>query len=134
MKFNFEIEELTHDELVSIISGAMYGISYWASDINPTDLSDYETMETKLVEEGFLEENETVCIEDLLSKVLLEGKTLTIRDSETDKEYEINLDGIKKGVSKSIIEYENDFKIEYWDSYDCDKAIQIAIFDDVIYG
>lgn len=134
MKFNLEIEELTHDELVSIISGAMYGSSYWASDINPTDLSDYETMEEKLVEEGFLEENETVCIEDLLSKVLLEGKTLTIRDSEDDKEYKINLDGIKKGVSKSIIEYENDFKIEYWDSYDCDKAIQIAIFDDVIYG
>ena len=128
MEYNISITELTHDDLVSILSGADYGISYWAESMD-ADQEDYDIAREELIKDM----GDDICYEDVLAVMLKKGKNIVIVDNEDGEFYTLNLNKLLTGVSKAIAEYSLGFDIGYWDAADCDKAIQMAIFDEVIF-
>lgn len=136
MNFDLKVTELSHDELVSIISGADSGISYWAASIwaasMDVDPGDYAKAKDELTEENF---GEGICYEDVIARVLHKGKEIVIVDSESvQTEYKLDLNKLLTGVTKGITDYRLDFDPKEWDAADCDTVIQLAIFGELIYG
>lgn len=129
MEYNISITKLTHDDLVSILSGADTGIAYWAESMD-VDQGDYDIAREELINDM----GDDICYEDVLAAVLEKGKNIVIVDNEDGESYTLNLNKLLIGVSKAITEYSLGFNIGYWDAVACDIAIQCAIFGEVIFG
>ena len=129
MKYNINITELSHDDLVSILSGADSGIAYWAESMY-ADQEDYDAAREELIDDM----GDNICYEDVLATVLKKGKNRVIVDNEDGESYTLNLNKLLIGVSKAIAEQLLSFDIDDWDAADCDIAIQMAIFGEVIFG
>ncbi len=129
MKYNINITELSHDDLVSILSGADTGISYWAESMD-ADQEDYDKAREELIDVM----GDDISYEDVLATVLKNGKDIVIVDNEEGESYTLNLNKLLTGVGKAIAENLLSFGIDDWDAADCDIAIQMAIFGEVIFG
>lgn len=129
MEYNINITELSHDDLVSILSGADTGISYWAESML-VDQEDYDAAREELINDM----GDNISYEDVLATVLKKGKNIVIVDNEDGESHTLNLNKLLTGVSKAIVEYSLGFDIDDWDAADCDIAIQMAIFGEVIFG
>ena len=66
--------------------------------------------------------------------MLKNGKDIVIVDNEDGESYTLNLNKLLTGVGKAIAEHLLSFGIDDWDAADCDIAIQMAIFGEVIFG
>lgn len=143
------ITDITHEDLVNLLSTATYGSS-WLGIKRP--VGSYRGTEL---------ESEDDCLEDTWAKILLNGGKLYFCDyyAEDDEEfygnkphewrqgrfmrYEVTLEDIKNGICKAIdlnghpslcarrlIDNDNlDF-----DMTDADCIVQIIMFDEVVYG
>lgn len=129
MEYNISITELTHDDLVSILSGADSGISYWA-ELMEADDNDYYAAREELINDM----GNDISYEDVLATVLKKGKNIVIVDNEEGESYTLNLNKLLTGVGKAIAEHLLSFDIDDWDAADCDVAIQMAIFGEVTFG
>ena len=129
MKYNINIIELSHNNLVSILSGADSRIAYWAESMD-ADQEDYDKARKELIDDM----GDDISYEDVLATVLKNGKDIVIVDNEEGVYYTLNLNKLLTGVGKAISENLLSFGIDDWDAVDCDIAIQMAIFGEVIFG
>lgn len=129
MEYNINIAELSHDDLVSILSGADTGISYWAESMDANQ-EDYDIAREELINDM----GDNISYEDVLATVLKKGKDIVIVDNEEGVYYTLNLNKLLTGVAKAIEGYQLSFDIGDWDAADCDIAIQMTIFGEVIFG
>ena len=127
MKFEVKVIELSEEDIVDIMSGASYGISYWCSKMG--------------LEEGMYKKyrKEDDCIEDVYARALKDGCAMVFTDIEDeDERYYLTYDRLIRSVQKfidtrrcedifSIFEDGNE------DGDDMDFIIQYALFDKIIF-
>ena len=149
MKTKVEITELTHDDLVNLISTACYGSSFLGVCYDSTE---YEQLEDK---------NENDCIEDKCARLLLHGKSIELYDMYAEDEgdyygelphyydetgfmfYTVKLTDIMRGLEKAATdcvwsaECFNSFVQEESMNMDLPRAetlCQYIIFGEQVYG
>lgn len=117
MKFNVIIKELEREEIVNLLSSALYGSPWWEVD-NTT-------------EEYKKAKGDT--IDDKLADMLLKGQKVILIDMEEDTPYELTLDKLYKGL-ELFIKNGGSIDIDDYDLVEADSVIQYAIFNDVIWA
>ena len=131
MKFDVNVTELTHQDLVDILSGALSGCSYWCSSVN-YDKAEYEIARNEYKKSST---KDYCCYEDVLAQMLSSEKTLFFYDGEEDAEYALDLEILKKGISKAIqngVANADNFEEADDETFDC--IIQYAVLGEVVYG
>ena len=137
MESTIKVTEFTHDELVNLLSTALYGSTWFEADY---DSKIYNT----------LKEKNGDCFEDKLADMLLAGHKITITDYEAEGEsyskrcvgfdgdaavYEVTLKDFlhtastKKGYElvEEVLEGDGDY-------YTGDAFLQRVVFGEEIYG
>ena len=139
MKTEIKVTEINHEELVDLLSTALYGSSWFDAEY---DKEVYKSL-TKTKGE---------CFEDKLADMLLAGHKITIIDLEADGEsysknfvrfegrhqnavYEVGLDDFLKVAStqkgyrliKEVLSGEGDY-------YTADSFLQTVVFGEEVYG
>lgn len=103
------------------------GINYWCDDVLPTSNG------------RMLMKSKDLYASDLISR----NESLTLHDSEDDKLYTLTKDMVLKGIKLAVTRgyirptelYEKyTLDVGNIDAIGADSIIQLAIFDDVIYG
>lgn len=150
MKTKTTITEITHDDIVNLLSTGLYGSQFLGVDYSK---GDYRKIPNP---------DEYDCIEDKCAKLLLNGKSIVIYDMYAEDEedfhgklyhswdsdnetmdYTITLSDIKKGIEKAIDnggwDAECAFDLINDDSRDLDlteaeNLLQIITFGEAIYG
>ena len=126
MKFEVKVLELSEEDIVTIIGGASYGVSYWCSEM---------TVEKEVYEKYRREDD---CVEDVQARAIKDGHVMAFEDIEDDKKYYLTYDRLLKGVQKFIesgrcLDISNIFKGGNEDSDDMDYIIQHALFDKIVF-
>ena len=141
--------KITKEDVVDILSSAMDGIGYWG-EIVPNDRQ-YEKAKRWLLEnaESDYDDGE-ICYEEVVAQILFDGKSVTVRDSEDDKESWLFLSNLAQGIQTA-------FREGYYSSYNwlvpdgdgfgewhletsqidaevADVIIQLAVWGEVVYG
>ena len=138
MKTKITVTELNHDDLVNLLSTALYGSNWFAASY---DKNVYKS----------LTETEGDCFEDALADMLLAGHKITITDyyaegesyskkcvgfdDDAAAEYEVTLkDFLKTASTKSGFKLVEEVLDGNGDFYTGDEFLQRVVFGDVIYG
>ena len=126
MKFEVKVLELSEEDIVTIIGGASYGVSYWCSEM---------TVEKEVYEKYRREDD---CVEDVQARAIKDGHVMAFEDIEDDEKYYLTYDRLLKGVQKFIesgrcLDISNIFKGGNEDSDDMDYIIQHALFDKIVF-
>lgn len=161
MKTNTTITEITHEDIVDLLSTALYGGNIFGVDY---DSNEYRKLPNL---------DKYKCIEDKCAELLLNGKSITIYDRYAEDEedfhgglyhswdfgdetmdYTITLSDIKKGLQKCIdgkfkVNDGCDEEIPYirkcvadlidrengnLDLFEAQDILQVIIFGKIIYG
>ena len=141
--------KITKEDVVGILSSAIGGIGYWG-EIIPNDRQ-YEEAKKWLHENTKPDyDDEEICYEEVLAQILFNGKSVTVRDIEDDRESWLSLSNLAKGIQTA-------FREGYYKSYNwlvpdgdgfgewhletsqigsevSDVIIQLAVWGEVIYG
>ena len=134
MNIKVKVEELTNDQIISILSSMSSSIYHWARKMSTWPM-EYEKAEKLYNQSIYSSGNPTY--EDVLLYVLKSGGKLLIElyEKENGKdEYFLTLEGIKEGLSKGISNGHIGTSIDRWDANDYDVVIQYALFGQVIFG
>ena len=139
MKTTIKVTQFEHEELVDLLSTALYGSSWFEADY---DSKIYETLKVKNGE----------CFEDKLADMLLSGHTITITDLEAEGEkysnkfvrfegkyeaavYELNLkDFLKTASTKRGFQLVEEVLSGDGDYWTADAFLQMVVFGEEIYG
>lgn len=139
MKTEIKVTELEHDELVDLLSTALYGSTWFDASY---DKGIYEK----------LEKTHGECFEDKLADMLLNGHNITITDMEADGEsyskkfvrfegkyqnavYEVELnDFLKVASTKKGFRLLEDVLSGEGDYYTADAFLQRVVFGEEVYG
>jgi len=138
------VTELDHSDLVELFSTAFYNSRIFGGNYNNEDLR-------------IKDEND--CFEDNLAYVLLDGKSIQVRDFYAEEEsdyygdlphewddddefmsYTVNIKDIENGIAKALDEQKNfawNFvKYDYgnFDAEDAENLMQYILFGELIYG
>lgn len=141
--------KITKEDVVGILSSAMDGIGYWG-EIIPNDRQ-YEKAKRWLLEnaESDYDDGE-ICYEEVVAQIFFDGKSVTVRDNEDDKESWLSLSNLAQGIQTA-------FREGYYSSYNwlvpdgdgfgewhletsqidsevSDVIIQLAVWGEVVYG
>lgn len=94
---------------------------------------DYERASSALKQENT---GTQICYEDVLLRLLKDGKELTMVDHECDGEYtrSISIKDVHERVSKTPIRHLMDMINEDGDAVTSDVVLQTVFFEDVIFG
>ena len=138
--------KITKEDVVDILSSAMDGIGYWGRIVPNNE----QYKEAK----KWIRENEEpdyeICYEEVIAQMLFDGKSVTIRDIEDDKESWLSLSNLAQGIQTA-------FREGYYSSYNwlvpdgdgfgkwhletsqidsevSDVIIQLAVWGEVVYG
>jgi hypothetical protein len=138
MKAKIEVLELDKSDIISILSGYMSIGIYWSlvswDDAEYEEAKQREYNEAESREDGSFDPDD-ICLEDVLSNMLLNGKSLIISDVEEEfEDQELTLEKLINGINLSIQANGISVDLDDWDAVDCDVIIQNAIFNDVVYG
>lgn len=148
MEIEVTIKELTHEDLVNLLSTTFYGSTIFA----PMLIDEYKPLENR---------GEGDCYEDKMANVLLNGGRVAAVDIEYDDEifenegvlavvndadeaeYRFDLKAVKKGL-KMALESKQDYirsaacnfliNDGSFDAADAEVLIQMILFGEVIYG
>ena len=149
MKAEIKITDITHDDLVNLLSTASEG-TFWLG-------LNYDSIEYNELSK---EKKHGICIEDKMADLLLAGKSVELYDmysedeedfygtlphrydEDGDMRYEVTLEDIKRGLEKA---YKDDYLRECLnnlindDSYNLDQPqaeslVQCILFGELIYG
>ena len=137
MKTKITVTEFEHEDLVDLLSTALYGSTWFEADY---DSNIYNSLENK----------EGDCFEDKLADMLLAGHKITIFDHEAEGEsyskkcvgfdgesaiYEVDLKDFLKTASTKrgfkLVEEVLSGDGDYWTG---DAFLQRVVFGDEIYG
>lgn len=138
MKTKITVTEINHDELVDLLSTALYDSSWFGADY---DRDTYKKLENTTGE----------CFEDKLADMLLSGHQITIIDYEADGEsyyskctritadgdavYKVGLDDFLKVAStKTGFKLLGEVLDGTGDFYTADAFLQRVVFGEEIYG
>lgn len=119
-------KEIAEKQFDYIICGALEGgIGYWA-------VLDSSTEDYKAKPKG-------VATSEWTSKLLLEGKTVTLFDNEAESEneaekWELTLEKVLKGIELNAINRPHDSDLENADVYTYDCIIQYGLFGKLVFG
>jgi hypothetical protein len=127
MKIKVEVISLEKEEIVSILSDINSYSNYWCILLNWND-EEYSQKKEKLIESYG-----DVCFEDVLAEILIDGSSLSFTD-EDDVVYTLTLEKLIKGIQKGMTEGIVPVDLDDWDAVSSDSVLQIALFDEVIYG
>ena len=141
--------KITKEDVVDILSSAMDGIGYWGQ-IVPNDRQ-YKEAKKWLCEnaEPDYDDGET-CYEEIIAQILFDGKSVTVRDIEDDKESWLSLSNLAQGIQTA-------FREGYYSSYNwlvpdgdgfgkwhletsqidaevADVIIQLSVLGEIVYG
>ena len=141
--------KITKEDVVDILSSAIGGIGYWG-EIVPNDRQYEETRDwlRKNAESDY--DDGEICYEDVIAQILFNGKSVTIRDIEDDKESWLSLSNLAQGIQTA-------FREGYYSSYNwlvpdgdgfgkwhletsqidsevADVIIQISVLGEIVYG
>jgi hypothetical protein len=150
MKTKTTITEITHDDIVNLLSTGLYGSQFLGVDYS---IEDYRKIPNP---------DEYDCIEDKCAKLLLNGKSIVIYDMYAEDEedfhgklyhswdsdnatmdYTITLSDIKKGLQKALDNGGWDAKCAFdlinddscgLDLTEAENLLQIITFGEAIYG
>lgn len=115
----------TDEDMVDIISTAVYDIGYWALIDNTTE--DWIRVALTLPTDH--------TFEDVMWAMLKTGNSIVIEDSEgEDGPWELTLDKFLAGIKKSIEESNWDGDMDSIDGSVGDAIFQHALFGEIIYG
>ena len=141
--------EITKEDVVGILSSAMDGIGYWG-EIIPNDRQ-YEKAKRWLLENAEPDYDDgEICYEEVVAQILFDGKSVTVRDSEDDKESWLSLSNLAQGIQTA-------FREGYYSSYNwlvpdgdgfgtwhletsqidaevADVIIQLSVLGEIVYG
>ena len=141
--------EITKEDVVDILSSAMDGIGYWG-EIVPNDRQ-YEEAEKWLRENAEPEYDDgEICYEEVIAQILFDGRSVTVRDIEDDKESWLSLSNLAQGIQTA-------FREGYYSSYNwlvpdgdgfgkwhletsqidsevADVIIQLSVLGEIVYG
>lgn len=141
--------KITKEDVVDILSAAIEGIGYWG-EIIPNERQ-YEEAKKWLLENAEPDyDNGEICYEEVVAQILFDGKSVTVRDIEDDRESWLSLSNLAKGIQTA-------FREGYYSSYNwlvpdgdgfgewyletsqigsevADVIIQLAVWGEVIYG
>lgn len=133
MKVKVEVLEIEKDDIVLILSGFMSYSNYWCGEVS---WKDEEYAEAKARETALLEDDDdSVCTEDIMANMLLNGKSLILKDVEGEfEDKELTLVNLLAGLNLSLKDNLISLDPDDWDAADCDIIIQNAIFNEVVYG
>lgn len=142
--------KITKEDVNDILSSALNGgIDYWGEAV-PNDRH-YEEASKWLRENAEPDYDDgEICYEEIIAQILFEGKSVTVRDNEEDRETWLSLSNLAAGIQKAFREgYYSDY---HWivpegdgfgewslntsqiDSEVADVIIQLAVFGEVVYG
>ena len=141
--------KITKEDVVDILSSAIGGISYWG-EIVPNDWQ-YEKAKKWLRENAEPDYDDgEICYEEVIAQILFDGKSVTVRDSEDDKESWLSLSNLSYGIRKAFQEgYYSDYNwlvpdgggSNKWhlepnqiDAEVADVIIQLAVLGEIVYG
>ena len=115
----------TDEDMIDIISTAVYDIGYWAVIDNTTE--DWIRVALTLPVDH--------TVEDVMWAMLKTGNPIVIEDSEgEDGPWELTLDKLFAGIKKSIEESNWDGDMDSIDGSVGDAIFQHALFGEIIYG
>lgn len=141
--------KITKEDVVDILSSAIGGISYWG-EIVPNDRQ-YEKTKRWLLENAEPDYDDgEICYEDVIAQILFNGKSVTVRDIEDDKESWLSLSNLAQGIQTA-------FREGYYSSYNwlvpdgdgfgkwhletsqidaevADVIIQLSVLGEIVYG
>ena len=141
--------KITKEDVVDILSSAISGICYWGK-IVPNDRQ-YEEAKKWLREnsESDYDDGE-ICYEEVIAQILFDGKSVTVRDIEDDKESWLSLSNLSYGIQKAFqggyySDYNwfvpdgdgsNKWHLEPYqiDAEVADVIIQLAVLGEIVYG
>jgi hypothetical protein len=137
MKTNINVTKFEHEELVDLLSTALYGSSWFGAGY------DHKIYDSLVEKQGD-------CFEDALADMLLAGHKITITDYEAEGEkysdkfvkfngdeavYEVNLQDFLKVASTKrgykLVEEVLSGDGDYWTA---DAFLQTVVFGEEIYG
>ena len=150
MKIKTKITDVTHDDLVNLLSTALYGSLCLASDY---DVEDYKSLDN-------VSEND--CYEDKMAKILLSGKSIILADMYAEDagdfygklqhhwdkvhhtmDYTVTLKDITKGIEKALNNggWDAECAMHLIDEDSCEfdlteaeNLVQIILFGEALYG
>lgn len=141
--------KITKEDVVDILSSAIGGISYWG-EIVPNDRQYEEAKKWLRANEEPDYDDGEICYEDVIAQILFDGKSVTVRDSEDDKESWLSLSNLAQGIQTA-------FREGYYSSYNwlvpdgdgfgewhletsqidaevADVIIQLSVLGEIVYG
>ena len=117
--------EYNEDDMIDIISSAVYAIGYWAVIDNTTD--DWERTSLSLPSDS--------CFEDVMWSLLKTGNQIIIEDAEDDDgPWELTLEKLRDGIRLTIQNGHWTGKMDDIDGFVGDCIFQYALFGELVYG
>ena len=141
--------KITKEDVVDILSSAMDGIGYWGRIVPNNE--QYKEAKKWLREnsESDYDDGE-ICYEEVIAQILFDGKSVTVRDIEDDKESWLSLSNLSYGIQKAFqggyySDYNwlvpdgdgsNKWHLEPYqiDAEVADVIIQLAVLGEIVYG
>ena len=141
--------KITKEDVVDILSSAIGGITYWG-EIIPNDWQ-YEKAKKWLRENAEPDYDDgEICYEEIIAQILFDGKSITVRDIEDDKESWLSLSNLSYGIQKA---FQGGYYSDYnwlvpdgngsgeWhletsqiDAEVADVIFQLAVLGEIVYG
>ena len=126
-KYSVQITRIfDEDDMVDIISSAVYDIGYWSVIENDDNVWN----EARVMH---LSDDHT--FEDVFWSILNSGKAVTMYDAEDDEEvWQMTLEKLLKGIQMTIDNKRWDGDLDTIDGLVGDIIFQYALFDDIVFG
>ena len=113
------------DDMIDIISSAVYDIGYWGRIDNTTE--DWQRVSLSLPSDH--------TFEDVIWALLKTGNSLRIEDAENDDEdYNLTLDKLLNGIKLTIEKKYWNGNMDDIDGEVGDIIFQMSLFDDIVFG
>lgn len=113
------------DDMIDIISSAVYSIGYWACIDNTTE--NWQRVSLSLPSDS--------TFEDVIWALLKTGNSLRIEDAENDDEdYNLTLDRLLNGIKLTIEKKYWNGNMDDIDGEVGDIIFQMSLFDDIVFG
>jgi hypothetical protein len=113
------------EDMVDIISSAVYDIGYWGIIDNTTE--DWQRVSASLPSDS--------TFEDIIWALLNTGNSLHIEDAENDDEsYDLTLETLLNGIKLSIEKKCWNGNMDEIDGEVGDIIFQMALFDEIVFG
>ena len=113
------------EEMVDIISSAVYDIGYWS--VIDNDRNEWH--------EAHNEMSKDATFEDLMYHILKKGESIALFDAEDDEEYwYLTLENLLNGIKLTIENKYWDGDIDTIDGEIGDIIFQYALFNEIVFG